>query len=208
MITKGEGGIVTITAGSDTPLATDYRPAAWASNGKYKRDDQVSTASTDGTSETKYWLALDDHAAASGDTTGGSATKAPTLDADHWVEIDTGELAELENWTETRPVTTDEGARLMREEAARSSNKAGAITLALNFLDNFEGSKTQRVLRKTNERLYVQLYPKGKGAGLEKRHGYMRVGEGGSAGEPDSYLSNSVTLTGDGDWTSEAQGNG
>ena len=204
MITKGEGGIVAFTTGTTTPLDADYRPPAWASTAKYKQDDQVSTASTNG-DEVKYWVAKDDHAAVADDATGQSATEAAELDAEHWEEIDTGELVELVDWTETRPVTQNEGARLMREKARRSSNSPGAITLALNFLDNWEGGKTQRILRETNERVYVTLYPKGKGTGLEKRQGYFRVAEGTSTGEPDSYNANSVTLTSDGDWTSEAQ---
>lgn len=207
MITTGEGGLVTLTAGSTTALASDYAPPAWtsASNKAYKQDDQVATSSTDGSTQTKYWVAKDDHTASSGDATGQTATVAATLTADHWEEIGMGELVELVDWTETRPVTTNTGARLMRESTPRSTNKPGAVTLQLNFFDNFEGSKTQRVLRETNDRIYVTLYPKGKGVGLEKRHGYMRVGEGSSAGDPDAELQNSVTLTSDGDWDSEPQ---
>ena len=207
MITTGEGGLVTLTAGSTTALASDYTPPAWtsASNKAYKQDDQVATSSTDGSTQTKYWVAKDDHTAESTDASGQTATVAATLTSDHWEEIGMGELVELVDWTETRPVTTNTGARLMRESTPRSTNKPGAVTLQLNFFDNFEGSKTQRVLRETNDRIYVTLYPKGKGAGLEKRHGYMRVGEGSSAGDPDTELQNSVTLTSDGDWESEQQ---
>ena len=205
MIQSGAGGYLTVTAGKGTALASPYALRAWAENTEYGRDDQVSTASTDGTTEVKYWTARDDHTSAASDKTGEGATKAGVLDSDHWEEIDAGELVELVDWAETRPVEQTGGTLLLRENTPRTTQTPGAVTLALNFLDNFEGSNTQRILGVVDKRVYVQLFPKGKGAGLEIRHGYMKTGEFGSTGNQTDDLRNSTTLVSDGDWTVEAQ---
>ena len=209
MIRRGAGGYVAISAGETDALASPYAVPAWAATTEYKRDDQVLTASTDGTSQTKYWVAKDDHTAEAGDATGESASAAATLASAHWDEIDTGELIELVDWTLTRPVETTEGVTLLRESSPRSSNTPGAVTLALNYLDNFEGGKTQTVLAKPNTRVYVKLYPKGRNRvtpdDREQIVGYMVTGEWSETGTQGEFVSCSVTLTGDGDFTSSAQ---
>lgn len=206
MITSGSGGYVTVTAGKDDALAAPYALTAWAAATEYKQDDQVSTTSTDGSSETKYWVAKDDHTADAGDETGETATKAGTLAATHWEEIDAGELVELVEWSETR--TVESGGRnttLLRENAPRTTQVPGPVNLSLTYADNYESSPLQRALGVVNQRVYVRLYPKGEGSGLEIRHGYMRVGEFTSSGNQTDELQNQANLSSDGEWTVEAQ---
>ena len=205
MITNGAGGYVTITAGETDPLADPYAVRAWAAGTDYKRDDQVSTSSTDGT-DLKFWVAKDDHAAEAGDNTpGGANDEASTLDDAHWEEIDAGELIELIDWTITRPIAETQGTSLLRETSPRTTNTPGIVTLALNFADNFEGGNTQRALAVPNKRVYVSLFPKGKGEGLEVMKGYMRVGESTKTGQQSTDVASAVTLTADGDFPSPAQ---
>ena len=204
-IRSGAGGAITITAGADEELAAPYKLAAWGSGKDYVRDDQVTTASTDGSSETKFWVALDDHTAASGDSTGETNTKAGVLDAAHWRELEFGQLWTVTSWTLTRPTETTDGATLLGETSPRTSQTPGAPTLAVELLDNFEGSPLQRVLQAVNSRVYVRLFPHGKGAGREVVSGYCRVGEFSATGNQTDDVSQSVTLTADGDFLSAAQ---
>ena len=203
-IRSGSGGFVTITAGATDALADPFALPAWSATDTYVRDDQVSIASTDGT-DVKYYVALDDHSAAAGDRTGNSATEAGVLDAEHWREVEQGQLHELVDWTLTRPVEATEGATLLIETSPRTSQNAGAVTLALNLLSNFRGSPLQRVLSVVNTRVYVVLYPTGKRTGDEQIAGYMRVGENSFTGNQTDDLAKAVTLTADGDFLSTAQ---
>ena len=205
MIVSGAGGYVTITKGATDALEAPYALDAWAEDTAYKRDDQVLTVSSDGHTQTKYWVAKDDHRSKTGDETGEATTTAGVLTSTHWEEIDAGELVELIGWSETRPVESTRGTLLLREKSPRTTNRAGAVTLELEFADNWESSQTQRALGVVDQRLYVRLYPKGQGSGLEQRHGYMKVGEFSGDGNQEDDLANSVTLTSDGDWTIEAQ---
>ena len=200
----GQGGVVRISKGPTDELDSPYDVEAWDTGDAYSRDDTVSTTSTDGT-ETKYWLAKVDRTAADEDqTAGASGSDAPTMDADYWEEIELGELVSVIDWTETRPVETNEGVTLLRESQPRSSVQAGAVTLALNLYYSY-AQRTARVLREANARVYVQLMPEGEGSGKELRKGYFRVGESSQTGNQADYQTVAVTLTSDGDYDSAAQ---
>ena len=203
MFRRAEGGFVTITENGSTPLA-DYAVPEWAAGTTYEADDIVHTESTNAGEEIRYWRAVVDRASVAEDSTGEDSDSAGVLNNEYWGEVEIGTLYALTEWGLRRTVTED-SFQLLIEEDPRTTYGNGPTELTLNFADNWEGQPTQRALEKRNNRVYIELYPKGKGTGLEVIKGYFRTGESSKSGRAGERVSNVVTLSSDGNVTSEAQ---
>ena len=205
MYRSGAGGFVAITKNADDQLDAPYDVEAWAASKEYARDDLVITNAVSG-DEYQLWRALQDHTSDAAEKTSGAPNTTPDqLSATYWEKHETGTLLGLSSWTLTRGVT-ETNRRLLIESSPRTTYSTTAPTLELNLLDNYQGSRTQRILAVPNSNVYVKLYPTGKGTGLEVIQGNMRVGESthdGGDGETD--VSRTVTLAADGDFTSSTQ---
>ena len=204
MFRTGAGGFVTITKNADDQLDSPYAVPQWADGGKYLVDDIVYTAANTGDA-IQFWRSKSDRDGESTDLTASTDATPAKLSATYWDPHEVGTLYGLTSWSLTRPVTETE-VRLLIESTPRVSYGTGAVTLELNFLDNFEGSPLQRVLAVPNSSVYVRLYPKGKATGREIIQGQMRVGESThESGTGEEQLSRTVTLAADGDFVSSAQ---
>ena len=210
-IKSGAGGFVTLTKSATAQLDSPYDTPEWKTGQAYEADELVYTEATASGTDITFWRAKEDHTSTgTAGTVGGDVATAATageaeqLVSDKWDKLEMGTLYSLQSWAYTQPVDTS-ARRLLIETQPRTSNAAGAPTLALTYLDNIEGQNMQRALGAVNTRVYVTLYPKGlpatTGAKYGRIQGFMRVGESGYTGEAENDLQRTVTLSGDGDIT-------
>ena len=205
MVKRGNGGKIAFSKNGSSPVES-YTAPEWTEGTAYERDDVVRTEDTgDGTTSMKYWAATVDRTAKSDDvTTAAAADKAAELDTTYWKELEVGELNTLTSWEITNPVEQSQ-SEYLNENAPRVEYTDGATTIQLELDDNWEGDITSRVLEQRNMNVFFELFPKGKGTGLQVYKGNARVGQSSKSGRPGQQISLSATLAVDGDLTVEAQ---
>ena len=202
--TTAQGCIVTFGKNADDQLDSPYDIKEWAAATEYHEDDAVITNANTGDA-VQQWRATMDHTSDSTEQTASTDAVPAQLSATLWEKDELGSEYGVTDWTITRGIN-ETSRRLLREATPRVNYGTAPVTLDITVLDNFQGSRVQRVLSVPNTRVYVKLYPKGKGKDLEVIQGYMRVGESSqTSGDGDTDVSRTVTLASDGDFVSSAQ---
>ena len=201
MIQSGNGGMLTITKDGAVPIDA-YKVPEWAESTDYEVDDIVRTEdTTDGTKQMKYWRSRKNRESESGDKTGEDANTAGVLNNAYWDPIAVGQPYTVLNWALNAPTTQSE-RELLAEINPRVEYTTGAMTLQVQFADNWEGDKTQQALENRNSEVYVEFFPKGnEKAGRQVYKGNARVGPFNKAGRPGEDITFDVTLAFDGDPT-------
>ena len=173
--------------------------------GKYLQDSVVLTVSTDGT-ETKFWQATDtEHTAVSGDmTAGASASDAPTLTTDHWMEIPLGKIVGVDSVSWSRD-STQEDVKFACEKEPRSTHTANPIQITVNVFYDLNRQKGMDIWSRVNTRAYFEFrlwdpIAKMGDKGIVRK-GYARVA---STTEENPTGGGNITST----WTLTADGSG